>query len=65
MAELDPETLERWRRLGPREVFSEVRESLHRLGASSSEEFLDVYEVLVAEGILSWEEIEAFEREDQ
>ena len=63
MAEIDPETLERFRTLAPRAVYDEVREALYRIGAVSSEDFREVFEDLVAEGILSWEEIEGFERE--
>ena len=65
MAELDPETLDRWRKLGPRAAFLEAREALHRLGATSSEDFLEAYEEMVREGVLTWEEIESFESEDQ
>jgi len=65
MAELDPETLDRWRTLPPRAVYTEARAALHRVGASSSEDFLEVYETLVAEGILTWEEIERFDDEGQ
>jgi len=63
MAELDPETIDRLRTLAPRAVYDEVREALYRLGAVSSDDFREVYEDLVAEGILSWEEIERFEGE--
>jgi len=63
MAELDLETLERFRTLGPRAVYDEVREALYRLGAVSSDDFRGIYEQLVEEGILNWEEIEAFESE--
>ena len=64
MAELDPETIDRLRTLAPRAVYDEVRAALYRLGAVSSDDFREVYEDLVAEGILSWEEIERFEGED-
>ena len=63
MAELDPETIDRLRTLAPRAVYDEVRAALYRLGAVSSDDFREVYEDLVAEGILSWEEIERFEGE--
>ena len=58
MATFDPETLDRWRKLGPEVTYSEARRALYRLGASSSEDFLDAYEELVERGLLSWEEIE-------
>jgi len=63
MAELDPDTIERFRTLAPRAVYDEVRAALYRLGPVSSDDFRDAYETLVEEGILSWEEIEGFERE--
>jgi hypothetical protein len=58
MATFDPETLDRWRRLGPEVTYNEARRALYSLGASSSEDFLDAYEELVDRGLLSWEEIE-------
>ena len=63
MVSFDPETLERWQRLGPKVAYSEARDSLFQQGASTSEEFLDVWEDLVDKGLLTWEEIEAFESE--
>ena len=63
MTSFDPETLERWRSLGPRGTYREVREALHRMGAASSEDFLEAFEELVERGLLTWDGIEAFERE--
>ena len=65
MAEFDPTTLDRWRRLGPRTAFTEAREALLKLGATSSDDLLDVYEELVEQGLLSWEDISSFEDEAQ
>jgi hypothetical protein len=61
-ARLDPETLERLRTLPPREAFEECRRAVHRAGRAGSEDFLEIYEQLVEAGIVSWEEIEGFER---
>lgn len=58
----DPETLDRFRDLPPREVFLEAKRSVYRLGAATSDDFLEVYQALVDEGILSWEQIEEFDR---
>lgn len=63
MVSFDPETLERWQRLGPRVAYNEARDALFQTGASTSEDFLDVLEDLVVRGLLSWEEIETFEDE--
>ncbi len=61
MATFDPETLERWRGMEPKAIYLEVVESLHRTGAATSAEFLDAFEDLVDEGLLTWEGIEALE----
>ncbi len=61
MATFDPETLDRWRKLGPRGTYDELRAALFRLGAASSEDFQDAYEELVEEGLLTWDAIEEFE----
>lgn len=63
MVSFDPETLERWQRLGPRVTYAEARASLFQKGTSSSEEFLDLWEDLVDRGLLTWDEIETFEDE--
>ena len=61
MATFDPETLERWRGMEPKAIYLEVVEVLHRTGAATSAEFLDAFEDLVDEGLLTWEGIEALE----
>jgi hypothetical protein len=58
----DESTLERFRKMRPRAVYDEARDSVYRHGAVTSEEFLDVYEELVQKGILSWAQIEEFEK---
>ncbi len=57
----DTETLDRFRGMSAREAFEEARNALARMGAATSEDYLEVYQALVDEGILSWEQIEAFE----
>jgi len=58
MGTFDPETLERWRTMKPEIVYIEARTALHKAGARSSEDFIDAFEELVNEGILTWEGIE-------
>ena len=61
----DPETLERFRTLTPGEIYTEVNEAVHRApGGAGSEDFLDALEILVDEGILSWDQIENFETDE-
>jgi hypothetical protein len=61
----DPETLERFRTLTPGEIYTEVTEAVHRAPAGpGSEDFLDALEILVDEGILSWDQIENFEADE-
>jgi hypothetical protein len=62
MAIFDPETLARFRRTDPRETFWEVKSSIYRTGGASSEDFLNAFDELVDAGVLSWEQIEEFER---
>jgi len=62
----DPETLERFRRLTPDEVCREVTETVHRIpGGAGSEDFLDALETLVDEGILSWDQIENLDADEE
>ncbi len=60
-AVLDPETLDRLRTLTPRQAYETARQAVYRSGAVSSEDFLDVYEQMVDEGILSWDQVGEFE----
>ncbi len=59
---LDRETVEKFRRLSPREAFEEAKNAVYRSGANSSDDFLEMYEALVEQGVLSWDQIEAFDR---
>ena len=61
MAEiLDPDTVTRLRTLTPRAAFEQVKEALYRMGGASSDEFAEVFEELVALGILTEEQLEEF-----
>ena len=62
----DPATLERFRRLTPNEIYMEVTEAVHGVsGGAGSEDFLDALETLVDEGILSWDQIQNFEADEE
>ena len=61
-AVLHPDTVEWLRGLPPRKAYKEAREAVYRSGPVSSEDFLDVYEQLVEEDILTWDQINAFDR---
>ncbi len=58
----DPKTLRYFREMSPKDAFEEARSAVYQLGAVSSAEFLDVYQELVDQGILSWSQIEDYER---
>ena len=61
--EIDRRTLEDLRELGPRDAWERVRRAVYQIpGGTSSEDFQSALEQLVREGILSWDEIERFER---
>jgi hypothetical protein len=61
MADLfDFETLEKLRALPPRDAYDVVKNALYKQGPTQSQDFLDAYEELVEEGILTWEQIEEF-----
>ncbi len=57
----DPETLEMFRTLPPRQVYDNARHLVYRSGATTSEDFRDAFEELVDHGILTWEQLEEFE----
>jgi hypothetical protein len=60
--EIDRKTLEEIRELGPRDAYEVLRRAVFQApGGASSEDFQDVLEQVVHEGILSWEEVEQFE----
>ena len=60
-AVLHPDTVEWLRNLPPRRAHKEARDAVYRSGPVSSDDFLDVYEQLVEEGILTWDQIKAFD----
>src|SRR5262245_59748487 len=62
VAIFDPDTIERFRSTDPRQAFLEVKSSIYRMGGVSSEDFLNAFDELVDAGVLSWEQIEEFER---
>jgi hypothetical protein len=47
----------------PREAYLDLKTAVYRGGAVSSEDFQTAFEQLVDAGILSWDQIEAFERD--
>lgn len=60
----DPKTLERLRTLTPEEIYQEVTTAVHQVpGEKGSEDFLDALEILVDEGILTWDQIQNCESE--
>jgi len=61
-AELDRETIERYRSMSAREAFEQAKSDGYRAGAVSSDDFLDLFGQLVDEGILSWDQVEEFNR---
>ena len=63
MATLDPESVERLRGMSPRDAYLEVKTSIYRSGVSASEDFQAAFEQLVVAGVLSWDQIEEFERD--
>lgn len=60
--EFDRETIERYRSLPAREVFEQVRSAVYQTGSVGSEDFLEAYEQLVREDVLTWEQVQAFDR---
>lgn len=62
MTIFDEETVNRLRRAQPREAYLEVKEAVYKTGSVASEDFLNAFEELVDAGVLSWEQIEEFER---
>lgn len=56
----DPETLERFRTLSPRQAYDRAKYLVYRDGSTTSDDFLEAYGQLVEHGILTWEQIEEF-----
>jgi len=64
MIDFDAETIARLRELGPRRAYERVRRAVHGTpGGTGSEDFRQAFETLVEHGVLTWEQIEAFENE--
>jgi len=61
-AELDRDTIERYRSLSARDAFEQAKSAGYRAGAVSSDDFLDLFGQLVDEGILTWDQVEDFNR---
>lgn len=59
--EFDPETLARFRTMRATDVFREAKDAVYRAGSTSSDDFLDMYEELVRQGLLSWDQVEEFD----
>jgi hypothetical protein len=57
---LDADTLEWLRSLPAEKAYREATDAVYRAGSASSDDFVDVYEQLVEQGILTWDEIEQF-----
>lgn len=62
VARFDADTIERFRSLPADEVLNRAKDAVYRSGPVSSEDFRDIYRQLVDEGILTWSEVEAFDR---
>ena len=57
----DRETIERFRTMSPRRAFEEARKVVFRTDSVGSEDFLDMYDQLVEEGVLTWGQIEEYD----
>ena len=57
----DRETLAKFRAMTPRQAYETAKDAVYRLGAVSSTDFHEVWEELVAHGILTWSQIEEFD----
>lgn len=62
VAKFDEETIERFRELPVAEVLDRAKDAVYMTGPVSSEDFRDVYRQLVEEGILTWSQVEQFDR---
>ncbi|MCP3980864.1 MAG: hypothetical protein GY716_16300 [bacterium] len=59
--QFDRETIDRLRDLPTRKALTEAKSAAYRLGSVGSEDFLTMYQQLVDEGIVSWDQVEEFE----
>jgi hypothetical protein len=62
LAIFDAETVEKLRRGDPRSAYQAAKSSIYQLGGAGSEDFLEAFEQLVDAGVLTWEQIEEYER---
>ncbi len=61
----DVQTLERFRTMTPQEIYLEVTDAVRQVdGPRGSEDFVDALDNLVDEGILTWDQIQNFESEE-
>ena len=61
----DVKTIERFRTMTPQEIYREVTDAVHQAeGPKGSEDFVDALDSLVDEGILSWDQIQNFESDE-
>jgi len=62
MSRLDPESLERLQLMPPEQRLETVRTVCYKApGGGGSDQYVEMLEELVELGILTWDEIEAFE----
>jgi len=62
MSSLAPESLERLQEMTPEQRFETVRTLCYQApGGGGSDQYVELMEEMVALGILTWDEIEAFE----
>ena len=58
--QFDAETIEKLRSMPPHDAFRIARNAVFATGDAGSEDFVEAYSQLVEEGILTWDEVEAF-----
>jgi len=57
----DRETIEKLRSMPPEAALEEARRAVYQSGSVGSEDFLDIYSLLVEEGVLTWNQVNAFD----
>jgi hypothetical protein len=60
---LDVDSVERLREMTPREAYHDVKRTIFRAGGVTSDDFQSAFDQLIEAGILTWEQIEEFERD--
>ena len=63
MTVLDVDSVERLREMTPREAYNDVKQTVFRAGGVTSDDFQSAFDQLIEAGILTWEQIEEFERD--